>query len=146
MILRSISSHISVNTAFALINITVSVDQTVHVGDNVTLRCHYTGVTSSNSLVVKWTYRAIGHKGRTSIWTYDGSEGEDFIFTGLAESKFIKIESDIKKEHTIMLRNASLSDAGNYTCTVEYFSSNYQQASQDAMVVISKLSMESKLI
>ena len=111
--------HILVQVTMASLTVTTSPDTTVSLGGSTALRCQYTGVTNSSSLVVRWEHRARGQPSGPAIWMYDGKNDWDTWHGD--QNTFEKIDTDIVREHSIKLRKANLADEGLYFCNVEYY-------------------------
>ena len=84
------------------------------------LTCHYTGVVNASSLVVLWKFQAARQTTNIAIWTYNGPQNNDGWYDNHGEI-FAKVKTDITKEHAIILKGATLTDQGMYSCMVEYY-------------------------
>ena len=114
---------------------TISADADVYIGESAILKCQYSGVTDSSSLVVKWERRTRGNAQGHAIWIYKGISG---LNTGHEhEGKFEKIKTDVTKEHTIRLNDADLDDEGIYFCNMEYYiGSSYLEGTAKTIITI----------
>ena len=125
-----------VGTTFAIVKVAVNIFPTnsVTFGNQATLKCQYTDITEPSALVVRWEHKTFDQTAGSRIWLYDGRINLD---TGDGDyGKFEKIQTDIMKEHAIMLKHAQLADEGLYFCHVEYYPNYKEERANRSLTVI----------
>ena len=123
----------------AAVQVTLSPNTEVNLGDSTTIACQYTGISSSTSLVVKWSHKSTEDVSSESIWTYDGGNNMDGG-TGVGVYDYSRVDTDVTKEHVIRLKSAKLDHEGEYFCNLEYYGDGYFEVNgKMEMTVIGKL-------
>ena len=124
-----------VEATSAGVKLSMSPDIDLMIGDSTRLNCHYTGVSDISSFVLKWEYRKFGDLTGSLIYTYDGNKGE-YYWHGYKPQKFDRIETDVRKEQIIQLKQAELEDEGTYFCYLEYYVGGFFEGDASMTITI----------
>ena len=98
----------------------------VELGHSTQFKCQYERVSNVSLLVVKWHFEKYTVPTKPlKLYTYDGIKNKQAFHTN--STRFYIKQTDLRRESTIVLENATLEDEGQYTCKVEYLEGGFHE-------------------
>ena len=127
---KSYTRFLSLDRAVGPVQVKVTGNSPVNVGDILMLLCHYTGVVDASHILVHWELKKKSQSLLKRIWTYDGPNGIDSGVGGL--SKISSMNDTSASKHSIHIHNVTEADSGSYSCHVENWYNGKQSDAVDS--------------